>query len=92
MMSVAMTAVARMGWWHAPLFHASPFTGYVYPNETIVPWSGLIYYSPPILGRDGVVALVMILILPLLFLWLFVRLFPPWDDMAEERDLDVNEI
>lgn len=52
---------------------------------------GLIYYTPPLLGGDGVFALVMILILPLLFLWLFVRLFPPWDDMTAERDLDVNE-
>lgn len=28
------------------LYHVSPFTGYVYPNETILPWSALIVFYP----------------------------------------------
>ena len=28
------------------LFHASPFTGYVYPNETVIPWTVLIVVYP----------------------------------------------
>jgi Ni/Fe-hydrogenase subunit HybB-like protein len=53
---------------------------------------GLLYYSPPILGRDGVVALAMVLILPLLILSMFVRLFPPWNDMTAKHDLDVDDM
>ena len=32
------------------LFHAAPFTGYVYPNETDVPWGILIVVYPYITG------------------------------------------
>ncbi|NWG86851.1 MAG: polysulfide reductase NrfD [Hydrogenophilaceae bacterium] len=32
------------------LFHATPFTGYVYPNETVVPWSILIVIYPYMTG------------------------------------------
>ena len=32
------------------LFHASPFTGYVYPNETIIPWTVLIVVYPYLTG------------------------------------------
>ncbi len=32
------------------LFEASPFTGYVYPNETIVPWTVLIVVYPYLTG------------------------------------------
>jgi predicted membrane protein len=32
------------------LIHASPFTGYVYPNETIVPWTILIVVYPYLTG------------------------------------------
>jgi len=32
------------------LIHASPFTGYVYPNETIVPWTVLIVVYPYLTG------------------------------------------
>ena len=31
-------------------FHASPFTGYVYPNETVVPWTVLIVVYPYLTG------------------------------------------
>ncbi|MBV8209734.1 MAG: polysulfide reductase NrfD [Mycobacterium sp.] len=33
-----------------PLFHATPFTGYVYPNETVIPWSVLIVVYPYLTG------------------------------------------
>lgn len=33
-----------------PLYHIAPFTGYVYPNETIVPWSLLIVFYPYVTG------------------------------------------
>jgi Ni/Fe-hydrogenase subunit HybB-like protein len=33
-----------------PLFHAAPFTGYVYPNETVIPWSLLIVVYPYLTG------------------------------------------
>ena len=32
------------------LFEASPFTGYVYPNETIGPWTVLIVVYPYLTG------------------------------------------
>jgi predicted membrane protein len=32
------------------LFHASPFTGYVYPNETVIPWTVLIVVYPYLTG------------------------------------------
>ncbi len=33
-----------------PLFHAAPFTGYVYPNETVIAWSVLIVVYPYLTG------------------------------------------
>ena len=33
-----------------PLFAAAPFTGYVYPNETVFPWSVLIVVYPYLTG------------------------------------------
>jgi Ni/Fe-hydrogenase subunit HybB-like protein len=33
-----------------PLFQAMPFTGYVYPNETVFPWSVLIVVYPYLTG------------------------------------------
>src|SRR5476649_868205 len=32
------------------LIHASPFTGYVYTNETIIPWTVLIVVYPYLTG------------------------------------------
>ncbi len=32
------------------LYHASPFTGYVYPNETIIPWTVMIVIYPYMTG------------------------------------------
>ena len=32
------------------LFHSAPFTGYVYPNETVIPWSVLIVVYPYLTG------------------------------------------
>ncbi|MGC2462045.1 MAG: NrfD/PsrC family molybdoenzyme membrane anchor subunit, partial [Steroidobacteraceae bacterium] len=33
-----------------PLFAAAPYTGYVYPNETVFPWGVLIVVYPYITG------------------------------------------
>src|SRR6202795_625735 len=33
-----------------PLFHAAPFTGYVFPNETVIPWTVLIVVYPYLTG------------------------------------------
>ncbi len=33
-----------------PLFEATPFVGYVYPNETVIPWSVLIVVYPYLTG------------------------------------------
>jgi len=33
-----------------PLFHVAPYTGYVYPNETVIPWTVLIVVYPYITG------------------------------------------
>lgn len=33
-----------------PLFQAAPYTGYVYPNETVIPWSVLIVVYPYLTG------------------------------------------
>lgn len=39
-----------IAFFHISLFQASPFAGYVYPNETVIPWSGLIVVYPYITG------------------------------------------
>ena len=33
-----------------PFLPASPFTGYVYPNETLIPWTVLIVVYPYLTG------------------------------------------
>lgn len=33
-----------------PLFHVAPYTGYVYPNETVIPWTVLIVVYPYLTG------------------------------------------
>jgi len=33
-----------------PLFHVAPYIGYVYPNETVIPWTVLIVVYPYITG------------------------------------------
>jgi Ni/Fe-hydrogenase subunit HybB-like protein len=33
-----------------PLFNVMPFTGYVYPNETVIPWSVLVVVYPYLTG------------------------------------------
>ena len=39
---------------------------------------GLIYFSPPFLGREGLLATVIVFALPFGMLWVLTRLFPPW--------------
>ncbi len=33
-----------------PLFHVAPYTGYVYPNETVFPWTVMIVVYPDLTG------------------------------------------
>jgi Ni/Fe-hydrogenase subunit HybB-like protein len=33
-----------------PAFHAAPYVGYVYPNETVIPWTVLIVVYPYLTG------------------------------------------
>ena len=39
---------------------------------------GLLSYTPPILGREGILAVVIVFTLPFVMLWGLTRLFPPW--------------
>ncbi len=39
---------------------------------------GLIYFSPPFLGREGLLATMIVFALPFGMLWVLTRLFPPW--------------
>jgi len=41
---------------------------------------GLLVYVPPILGREGVLAVVTIFALPFGLLWVLTRLLPPWEN------------
>jgi Ni/Fe-hydrogenase subunit HybB-like protein len=43
---------------------------------------GLLYYVPPILGRESVLAVVAIFALPFGLLWVLTRLLPPWEPNA----------
>jgi hypothetical protein len=39
---------------------------------------GLLYFYPPMLGREGLLATSIVFALPFGMLWLLTRLFPPW--------------
>jgi Ni/Fe-hydrogenase subunit HybB-like protein len=41
---------------------------------------GLIAYHPTILGREGILAAAMVLVMPMILLAVMVRLFPPWPE------------
>jgi Ni/Fe-hydrogenase subunit HybB-like protein len=41
---------------------------------------GLIAYHPTILGREGILAAAMVLVMPMILLSVMVRLFPPWPE------------
>ncbi len=43
---------------------------------------GLLFYHLPLLGQEGVLNAVLVMVAPLLLLLVVVRLFPPWDDHA----------
>ena len=44
---------------------------------------GLLAYHPPILGREGLLAAGIVLIIPMILLSVLVRLFPPWHDAPQ---------
>ncbi len=41
---------------------------------------GLIYYHPPLFGREGLLAAGIVLAVPMILLAILVRLFPPWEE------------
>jgi predicted membrane protein len=43
---------------------------------------GLLTYSPLIFGRESLLAAASVLVAPLAFLLVMVRLFPPWEEAA----------
>jgi predicted membrane protein len=44
---------------------------------------GLLAYHPPILGREGLLAAAIVLILPPILLSVLVRFLPPWHDREQ---------
>jgi Ni/Fe-hydrogenase subunit HybB-like protein len=44
---------------------------------------GLLAYHPPILGREGLLAAAIVLILPAVLLSILVRFLPPWHDQEQ---------
>ncbi len=44
---------------------------------------GLLAYHPPILGREGLLAAGIVLILPVVLLSILVRFLPPWHDQEQ---------
>jgi Ni/Fe-hydrogenase subunit HybB-like protein len=45
---------------------------------------GLLAYYPPLLGREGLLASAIVLILPFVLLSILVRFLPPWHDKEQE--------
>jgi Ni/Fe-hydrogenase subunit HybB-like protein len=43
---------------------------------------GLLTYIPPLLGRQGILSGIGVMVAPFLLLWLLTRILPPWRDMA----------
>ncbi len=41
---------------------------------------GLLSYTPPLLGRESLLAAIFVMLAPFGLLWVLTRLFPPWDD------------
>jgi len=44
---------------------------------------GLLAYQPPILGREGLLAAAIVLVLPPVLLSILVRFLPPWHDLEQ---------
>jgi predicted membrane protein len=43
---------------------------------------GLLSYTPPLFGRESLLAAAFVLAAPFGLLWFLTRLFPPWSDSA----------
>ena len=39
---------------------------------------GLLYFYPPVLGREGLLATIIVFALPFSMLWVLMKLLPPW--------------
>lgn len=44
---------------------------------------GLLYFYPPLLGREGILAATVVFVLPFCLLWALTRLLPPWVRVEE---------
>ncbi len=51
---------------------------------------GLLYYYPPLLGRDGILVAGGLLVVPFVLLGVFVRLLPPWEPPDRGADASVR--
>ena len=51
---------------------------------------GLLFYTPPIRGREGLLTVATIITLPFGLLWVLTRLFPPWEESREASVVDVK--
>ncbi len=45
---------------------------------------GLLSYTPPLLGRESLLAAIFVMLAPFGLLWVLTRLFPPWDDADKQ--------
>ncbi|MDH3595712.1 MAG: polysulfide reductase NrfD [Rhodospirillales bacterium] len=45
---------------------------------------GLLSYTPPLLGRESLLAAVFVMAAPFGLLWVLTQLFPPWDDADKQ--------
>jgi Ni/Fe-hydrogenase subunit HybB-like protein len=52
---------------------------------------GLVSYHPVILGREGVLAAMGVLVGPLVLLWILTRLFPPWEETNQRASTSETE-
>jgi Ni/Fe-hydrogenase subunit HybB-like protein len=45
---------------------------------------GLLDYTPPLLGRESLLAAIFVMAAPFGLLWVLTQLFPPWDDTNKQ--------
>jgi Ni/Fe-hydrogenase subunit HybB-like protein len=45
---------------------------------------GLLSYTPPLFGRESLLAAILVMCAPFGLLWVLTRLFPPWDDADKQ--------
>jgi predicted membrane protein len=58
---------------------------------------GLLSYTPPLFGRESLLAAILVMAAPFGLLWVLTRLFPPWGDnepqaMPKAQDTDKFQV